>query len=175
MMSPRVVQVLATPQSANLRIPIAPHVSPQKYLIPNSPPIYASTEPTVINKSFGYISIIGGSLMQLTAGAMYSFGNLIPYLASYFTNNENILHGGDLSTEDLLYIYNERTSQSNWIFFVLLIAMTFSVYFGGNLELKLGATKTLILASILMSFGFGCTFFSLVYGKYKYLQISFRH
>ena len=47
----------------------------------------------------GVLSIVGGFLIQLTAGTVLSIGNLVPYIVSYLRNRvPSQVGGGRLTT-----------------------------------------------------------------------------
>lgn len=113
----------------------------------------------------GYIALIGGSFIQFAIGCVLSYGNLVPYFASYVTFIEFHSNSQLLSRDDLVYIYNEQTMNFNLIYSLRFIAVAIGAYYSGYLENRLGPKTTLTISTFFMSLGFGLTFFALKYGS----------
>lgn len=117
-----------------------------------------------INKLNGYISLIGGCFIQFTIGCLFTFGNLVPYFASYLAYDEFKEYDHPLTLNEKEDIFSNQTARVNWIYFVVFMTFGVGVNFGGRLETKHGPKVALMVASLFMSIGFGCTFFALKYG-----------
>eukprot|EP01084_Bolivina_argentea_P124302 220266_1 len=120
-----------------------------------------------------YIVFFGGFPIQLTLGSLFSFGNLVPYFASYMTYNEHISNNEQLTDLELENIYNSHISLLNGLFFVTMFFHTILIIFGGKLELKIGPTNTLIIASICITSGFGLVYFGLIFNSMIIITITF--
>ena len=129
---------------------------------------------TRFGKIGGYFALIGGALLQFTLGSLFCFGNLTPYIASYFTHNDYMnIPSSDRDTFDIASTYNKYISQANWVLFAMITIETGFIIFGGNIEIKIGPAKTLIMSSILVTLGFGLTYFSLIYNSFALLVITY--
>eukprot|EP01084_Bolivina_argentea_P187681 323221_1 len=103
------------------------------------------------SKLRGYISVIGGIIVHLTLGTYYTFGNLLPYLASYLAwKNGNTTHE-----------YNQYDSSCLWIYSALAIGLAIGLPIGGKCELYLGPRKMAFIGSFIMTiFGVSATYFT---------------
>ncbi|XP_071085568.1 uncharacterized protein [Haliotis cracherodii] len=88
---------------------------------------------------------LGGVMVHITLGTVYTFGNLSPYLTSYLRH----------STRD-----NITYSDSVWIYACNLIGHGLSMFLGGVIYRQLGLRPTVLLGSWLMSAGVMLTFFT---------------
>ena len=102
----------------------------------------------------GYVTLIFGLLFQISLGALWTYGNVIPYIASYITFksptstlNENT--------------YHHYYSLANWSFFLLFTGLTFGVLLGGKVEIYFGPKIAIFVSSLFVIIGFGGTFISL--------------
>jgi len=184
MHSPHVGSLLATPQS---RLSIASRKISFEKLggfninTPQSAASVASTSNTIehyrtttkFGRYGGYMALFGGFLFQLTLGAWFCFGNLIPYVASYMAFNRNAAAGFALSDDDLEAAYNEFLFNGTIVFFIAMVLNGLCCIFGGSLELQLGPTKTLVITGLLTSFGFGATYFGLVWDSMAVIYLTF--
>eukprot|EP01084_Bolivina_argentea_P238554 400768_1 len=98
----------------------------------------------------GYLAFIG-LLFQITLGLLWTYGNVLPYIASYIayhsTNKETVT-----STD-----YNHYTSIVNYSFFLLFTSLTFGAIIGGKVEIYFGPTISMLISSTFVSIGFGAT------------------
>jgi len=184
MHSPYVGSLLATPQS---RISVNRKLSFQSLggfnAGPDSPGMksVASTTNTIefyrttstFGKYGGWMALIGGFLFQLTLGAWFCFGNLIPYIASYMAYHMNKDQHFTLSDDELHELYMSYCTNGNIVFFIAMAFNGLCCIFGGNLELNLGPTKTLIITGLLISSGFGLTYFGLIWKSFSVIYITF--
>ena len=118
------------------------------------------------------MALFGGFLFQLTLGSWFCFGNLIPYVASYMTHNVNA-ENGPLSDDELAHLYTGFISNGNIVFFIAMILNALCCIFGGNLELQLGPTKTLMITGSLICGGFALTYFGLLWKSWTIIYITF--
>ena len=70
-----------------------------------------------------------------------------------------------------MHIFTKRNI--NWVLFVIMVFFSSFIIFGGNLEVYMGPTKTLIIASLLVTLGSGLTYFSLIYNSLLLLMITY--
>eukprot|EP01084_Bolivina_argentea_P254373 427624_1 len=167
-LSPMVASVISTPASIVFR-----RGDPKQF---DSISSITSTEllkdETGITKFGGYIALIGGLLAQLTFGSLFCYGNLSIYIASYMTHNEYI-SSDNPNNFDISSTYNNYISQTNWVLFIIVTFMSIFIIFGGNLEVTIGPTKTLFIASLLVTIGMSCTYFSLIYNSQLLLILTY--
>lgn len=121
-------------------------------------------QPDNATKVLACLRLVGACFTQFALGVAFSFGNLVPYFASYYTYIEYEQSGFKLNANELATIYTEETAKTNWIFFFLLVFLSFGVYLGGHTDIKHGPKRTLFFSSLLMSSGFFLSFFALKYG-----------
>ena len=92
----------------------------------------------------GALVLVGGFLVHLTLGTIYTFGNVAPYIVSYIHNRS---HPRDL-----------RQATTSWIFACSLMGQGGAMFVGGWLVGKIGPRLTTILGSAIMSTGVLVTF-----------------
>eukprot|EP01083_Nonionella_stella_P104297 298719_1 len=181
MQSPQLATLLQTPQyyiQIRERHTISPHTSHHSI---QSPPSRTSTVNTIERyaqtslwgKYGGYIAFFGGFLIQLTLGSIFTFGNLTPYMASYMTYNQNLSQEHPLSDTELEDTYNHYVSSANIILFIAITTDALCTVFGGDIEIYIGPTKTLFLASLCITLGFGLTCLGLIYNSIICIGITF--
>ena len=93
----------------------------------------------------GGLVLIGGFLVHLTLGTIYTFGNIAPYIVSYIHNQS---HPRDLSQ-----------TATSWIFACSLMGQGGAMFVGGWLVGKIGPRLTTLLGSAIMSTGVMVTYF----------------
>ena len=99
----------------------------------------------------GILVVLGGFMVHLTLGTIYTFGNIAPYIASYIHNQS---HPRDL-----------RQAMTSWIFACNLIGQGGAMFLGGWLVGKIGPRLTTLLGSAIMSTG--------VLVTYVLIEVSF--
>jgi MFS family permease len=87
----------------------------------------------------GALVLVGGFLVHLTLGTIYTFGNIAPYIVSYIHNQS---HPRDL-----------RQATTSWIFACSLMGQGGAMFVGGWLVGKIGPRLTTLLGSAIMSTG----------------------
>ena len=92
----------------------------------------------------GALVLVGGFLVHLTLGTIYTFGNVAPYIVSYIHNQS---HPRDL-----------RQATTSWIFACSLMGQGGAMFVGGWLVGKIGPRLTTLLGSAIMSTGVLVTF-----------------
>ena len=121
----------------------------------------------VIQSSWlAYGSVVGGILVQLVLGTLFSFGNLVPYFATYLTYYK---HKDDYDFENitkadcsaLKNTYTNFVSDCNWIFAVAVIFEAGASVIGGKFEILMGASYSCMFGSFILSLGVGLTYFSI--------------
>ena len=85
----------------------------------------------------GVLVLIGGFLVHLTLGTIYTFGNIAPYIVSYIHNQS---HPRDL-----------RQATTSWIFACSLMGQGGAMFVGGWLVSKIGPRLTTLIGSAIMS------------------------
>ncbi|XP_064615450.1 oxalate:formate antiporter-like isoform X2 [Liolophura sinensis] len=90
--------------------------------------------------------VIGGILVHLTLGTIYTFGNMTPYFTSYMRQN---------NVSDVTY------GDSVWIFASSAVGQGTSMTFGGFLEQRIGTRASVLTGAWLASLGVLLTFFSI--------------
>ena len=91
--------------------------------------------------------IVGGILVHLSLGTLYTFGNLSPYIVSYIRNRS---HPADL-----------HSTTSTWIYACALSGQAGSMFVGGWLYAKIGPRWTTLLGSWIMSAGVLLSYFAI--------------
>ncbi|XP_018011834.1 uncharacterized MFS-type transporter YhjX [Hyalella azteca] len=87
-------------------------------------------------------AVLGGVLIHLTLGNLYSFGNLTTYMTSYL--HEEV-------SRDVTY------SDVVWVMALTLMAQGLFMPIGGILEARLGPRLTCCIGAVIMSLGVGLT------------------
>ncbi|XP_071085862.1 apicoplast pyruvate carrier 1-like isoform X1 [Haliotis cracherodii] len=106
----------------------------------------------------GYLVIVGGVLVHLTLGTVYTFGNLNPYLTSYIRKYS--------SPSDLQY------AESVWIFSMSAMGQGLSMFLGGVINRFIGPRLTTLLGSLLMSAGVLLTFIAV---QHSFIAVVFTY
>jgi len=117
--------------------------------------------------------LIGGSLLHLTLGSIFCYGNLSPYIASYLTYATMTASSQSRDEFDIAGTYQNFIDLANWVLFIIITCMSLFIIFGGNVEVKIGPTRTLIIASFLVTIGFGATYFSLLANSMWLIVITY--
>ena len=91
--------------------------------------------------------IIGGFLVHLSLGTIYTFGNISPYIVSYIRNRS---HPADFSQ-----------ATSTWVFACALVGQGGSMFVGGWMVKKIGPRWTTLIGGWLMSVGVGLSYFTI--------------
>eukprot|EP01084_Bolivina_argentea_P073640 133618_1 len=101
--------------------------------------------------SAGYLCLFGGFIMELSIGAVqYSFGNLLPYLASYLASKDKN------SPEN----YNYYIDQGSWIYVARAICFVFGHIFAFKCSHWFGDHLAMLIASIIMAGSMSMTYFT---------------
>lgn len=90
--------------------------------------------------------IIGGVIIHLSLGTVYTYGNFAPYLVSYMRQKK--------ISPDLRY------DEAAWIFAMMTLGQGFSGFLGGILERIVGPRFTTIFGSWIMSGSMMVTYFT---------------
>ena len=95
----------------------------------------------------GILSVIGGVMIYLSLGSVYSFGNMLPYFASYMASK------GDSD-------YLDYVSQCNYIFAFTVAGQSIMFPIGGWLGAKIGYKWAILIGGAIQSvLGVMCTYF----------------
>ena len=86
------------------------------------------------NELIGWQVVLGGILLHLTLGTLYSFGNIQTYLVSYLRAHADDSH-------------DFRYGDSTWIFTLATTGQAIAMFFGGKLEQRIGPRKTVLLGA----------------------------
>ncbi|XP_067669940.1 uncharacterized MFS-type transporter YhjX-like [Haliotis asinina] len=105
-----------------------------------------------------YLVVLGGLMVHLTLGTVFSFGNLTPYLTSYLRNNTTNL--------DIDY------GDSVWIYACCLMGQGTAIFLGGIISRTLGLKLTVLLGSWFMSAGVILTYFTV---QHSYIAVIFTY
>eukprot|EP01084_Bolivina_argentea_P074178 134590_1 len=175
MQSPSVVLgLLATPQSrVSIEHAISHGYTPQSDISQTSTIDNYISSGSTFARYGGFIALFGGFLVQLTLGSLFTFGNLVSYISSYMTYNEILAHNNQLTDDEIENIYNSYVSSCNIILFVCITADALCNVFGGDIEIYIGPTKTILAASLCITFGFGLTYVGLIYHNIYIVAITF--
>ncbi|XP_060077328.1 uncharacterized protein LOC132556890 [Ylistrum balloti] len=95
----------------------------------------------------GYVVIVGGILVHLSLGTVYTFGNMTPYMTSYMRKKA--------VSPELTY------ADSLWISAVATMGQGASVFIGGLVQRKLGTRLTTLLGGWISSGGVLLTYFTI--------------
>lgn len=113
--------------------------------------------------------VFGAFLVHLTLGTLYTFGNMAPYIASYYKN----IMKQNVSLTDL-----------TWVYAAMIASQGLLMTVGGVLERRLGARLTSLIGCSIMSSGVLLTHFTincdfiwivLTYGVMIGIGISFSY
>ena len=91
--------------------------------------------------------VLGGFLVHLSIGTIYTYGNMVPYVVSYIRNQS---HPEDLAQ-----------ATSTWVFACALIGQGGAMFIGGWLVKKIGPRFTTLLGGWIMSAGVALTYFTI--------------
>lgn len=91
--------------------------------------------------------VIGGFMVHLSLGTIYTFGNIAPYIVSYVRNQS---HPANLT---------EGTT--TWIFAFALIGQGGAMFLGGWMVRKIGPRWTTLIGGLVMSTGVTLTYFTI--------------
>eukprot|EP01084_Bolivina_argentea_P305228 527280_1 len=99
-----------------------------------------------------YLCVFGAFLTQLSIGAVqYSFGNLLPYIASYLASKD-----GNSRQK-----YNYYVDNCAWIYVARTISFAFgSILSGSSFMKKIGGKYTILIGDIVMSGSVAITYFT---------------
>ena len=103
--------------------------------------------PTKLLVLRGILVVVGGFLVTLTLGSMYTIGNVAPYIVSYIRNQS---HPSDL-----------RQATASWIYACTVTGLGCTAFIGGLLVNKIGPRLTTLLGGWIMSIGVILTYFTL--------------
>ena len=95
----------------------------------------------------GFLVILGGFVVHLTLGTIYSFGNIAPYIVSYIRNQS---HPEDLTQ-----------GVTTWIFALALMGQGGAMFIGGQLVRKIGPRWTTLMGGWIMSLGVALSYFTI--------------
>ena len=93
----------------------------------------------------GVLVLVGGFLVHLTLGTIYTFGNVAPYIVSYIHNQSQPRELSQTAT--------------SWIFACSLMGQGGAMFVGGWLVNKIGPRLTTLIGSTVMSTGVIVTYF----------------
>ena len=108
-----------------------------------------------------YLAVIGGTLIMITIGTTFCFGNIKPYIASYLAYHECKNDNNCNNINDIKHLYSKYSHKSNWIFCVAVIFEAIASVIGGKLELYLGAEYCALLGCSILSFGCALTHYGI--------------
>ncbi|XP_062609010.1 oxalate:formate antiporter-like [Saccostrea cucullata] len=95
----------------------------------------------------GYSVVLGGVLIHLTLGTIYTFGNMTPYMTSYMKKHK--------VDETLNY------AESTWIMSLAAMGQGASMFLGGMLYKALGPKLSTLIGGWLASAGVALTYFTI--------------
>ncbi|KAL5004644.1 hypothetical protein ScPMuIL_018100 [Solemya velum] len=105
-----------------------------------------SKRKTIAKKLKIFSVLLGGILVHLTLGTVYTFGNITPYFTSYFRARH--------VDSDLRY------ADSEWVVSMGAMGQGMSMFLGGFMYRKLGARITVLIGSWLQSLAVFMTYFT---------------
>jgi MFS family permease len=95
----------------------------------------------------GILVIVGGFLVHLSLGTLYTFGNIAPYIVSYIRNQS---HPAGLTQ-----------GTATWLFALNLMGQGGAMFLGGWMVRKIGPRWTTLIGGWIMSLGVGLTYFTI--------------
>ena len=98
-------------------------------------------------KMMAISSLIGGVLVHITLGTIYTYSNMAPYIISYIRNRS---HPSDL-----------RGVDAPWVFASAAVGQSLSMYFGGLLAQKLSVRLSTALGCIALVSGVTLSYFTI--------------
>lgn len=101
----------------------------------------------VSRKWRGYTVVLGGILIHLTLGTIYTFGNMTPYMTSYMKR-----HNVDVSL---------NYAESTWISAIAAMGQGMSMFLGGIMYRALGPKLSTLIGAWLASTGVALTYFTI--------------
>jgi len=112
----------------------------------------------------GILTCIGGVLVYLALGSLYTFGNMLPYMASYLAYKQE---GDDLTTYYLDYV-----SKCNYIFAFTIAGQSVFFPIGGKLGQMYGLKLLIIIGAAIQSIlGVLCSYF--VADRYDVMYVTY--
>ena len=118
-----------------------------------------------------WLVTIGGFLVANNVGAMWSFGNIVPYLSSYWTyihfhkhvpncyDESDYLSNHD-RCDEIADKYKSFTNLTVWTYATLMAFWCGFGFLGGYFELYLGPRKACLVGAVFTATGFGVTYFT---------------
>ncbi|KAH9498550.1 hypothetical protein Btru_007039 [Bulinus truncatus] len=100
-----------------------------------------------IKRCRGLLVVVGGMLIHLSLGTLYTFGNLNPYITSFMRS-----YG---SASSLTY------TECTWVFALAAMGQGASMALGGLIEKRIGPKLTALLGGWCMSLGVMLTYFAI--------------
>lgn len=102
--------------------------------------------------------VIGGIMVHLTLGSIYTYGNIAPYFVSYLKARG--------SSPNLTY------EKASWIFSSSAMLQGLFGFIGGMMEMKIGTRLTILIGCLLVSGGVALTYFTINKG-FIYLLLTY--
>eukprot|EP01084_Bolivina_argentea_P138196 243353_1 len=97
-----------------------------------------------------YLAVLSATLIAFVSGALNSFGNYLPYIASYLAS-EN----GNTRQDYKYYI-----DACSWIYSIQIISLSCFMSVGGKIEQIIGPRYTAIVGSFIFLLGYSITYFT---------------
>lgn len=95
----------------------------------------------------GILVVLGGFIVELTTGSLYTFGNMAPYIVSYIRNRSS---PADLHQDETLALFS-----------VVIMAEGMGNILSGVMLARVGPRITTIIGSVLLSAGVSLSFFTI--------------
>ena len=111
-------------------------------------PLFHLTSKCYIHR--GHIAVLGGVLIHLSLGTLYTFGNLLPYLASYMASK----NGNSKSA------YDDYTDSLAWVYACMTGGQAIMIAVGGKFEHYFGPSVASLIGGWIMSLGVAMTYFA---------------
>ena len=108
----------------------------------------------------GYLVVFGGILVINGCCGLYSFGNIVPYLASYWTYLHFDKNPSNYDAKLVENKYESFTNLSVWTYTALLVFWCFLSSFGGQFELLFGPRRSTFFGAFATGASVALSFFT---------------
>ena len=126
--------------------------------------IFIDTETAKYSRQYlrirSYIVLLGGIMIMNCVGCIWAFGNIVPYLASYWTwleYDKNPPLDNPTAVKDR---YNHFTNLTVWSYTIMMICWAVFGPLGGQFAISFGPRRSAFVGALLTGIGTACTYYT---------------